>query len=277
MKYIALIPLIFVSACVQPQDDMMFPYDDEYVFFSEEEVIVPEQEENELMLSEYTFEEIDTPTDAVPLMQPHSNQVTSGAQSINVSTQQVQQKASVQTSYEQPVQQVVAAQPTMQVPYTQLFQQSRQSIVLQPTPAVLPASQPEVHHQYMARTMPDGNIVIEMPSQQIYLPNESFQQRYVTPVQNANVPISASQPLENTVTVPVRKPEIVPILLQHPEQNDVQVQCQSNDVSCIASFEQQGFIQVRYLPQFSAYRDMQADTDYPATGRWRHQNNIPRW
>lgn len=66
------------------------------------------------------------------------------------------------------------------------------------------------------------------------------------------------------------------IILQHPTQRDL-VACQSADTACLAAYQQYGYVQLRNTPHFAGYQDTLTGSDYPGTGRWRHQNNIPRW
>ncbi len=237
MKYIALLPLFLVVACVQTQDDTMVSDNDK--------PITPVQED--------VFEEIDTSVDAIPLPHPPSYQ---------------EQQPAAETTSAQP------AQPT----------QSTQSV--QPTYPTQPAYTQPVPTTYQQQSMqrtPDGNVIIELPPQQIYIPTENYQQPYLgEPVQEINTPVSFSQPAQATqpaygANLPPMQPTVAPILLQYPGRPDLQVQCASNDAACITSFEQQGFVQVRYMPQFAGYQDIPVASDYPTTGRWRHQNNIPRW
>ena len=282
MKYIALLPLILVAACAQPSDETFVYHEDEGAYTPQEEI--------------FEFEQIDTSVEAIPTLpiieaqeqpetpqQPVNDQpVTTQPQLTTNTTHQpvVAQSQVIAYSTPQsivpPTQTAVAptqavaqpATPTLvptRAPYIQPAVQTHQTTVQQQTStrAVMPI-QP-VPYQYTTKTLPDGNIIIELPAQQIYLPDESYYNRHAMPTQNNNAPISISQPTT------------VPILLQHREQPGLLAQCQSNDVTCITSFEQQGFVQVRYMPQVAGYKDIPAPSDYPTTGRWRHQNNIPRW
>jgi hypothetical protein len=105
MKYIALIPLILVSACVQNQDDMMVTYNNDEAFLYEDSVdLLYEEDKAEEPLGRYTFEEIDPSQDTMLLAPSHSDETLMAVQ------------PNVQTSDVQPVQQPVVVQPNMPTP-----------------------------------------------------------------------------------------------------------------------------------------------------------------
>lgn len=80
----------------------------------------------------------------------------------------------------------------------------------------------------------------------------------------------------------VKKPQLENMLyLKRPGQSEI-VHCAIIDAMCIASYQQQGYTQVQAAtaPQFAGEKDVPSDSDYPSTatsGRWRDNNNIPRW
>ena len=253
MKYIALLPLILVAACAQPSDETFVYHEDEGAYTPQEEI--------------FEFEQIDTSVEAIPTLpiieaqeQPETPQ-----QPVNDQPVATQPQLTTNTTPQSIVPPTQTAVAPMQAPYIQPTVQTHQTTVQQQTSTRAVKPMQPVPYQYTTKTLPDGNIIIELPAQQIYLPDESYYNRHAMPTQNNNAPISISQPT------------IVPILLQHREQPGLLAQCQSNDVTCITSFEQQGFVQVRYMPQVAGHKDIPAHSDYPTTGRWRHQNNIPRW
>lgn len=90
-------------------------------------------------------------------------------------------------------------------------------------------------------------------------------------VQNPIVPNFQPAP----VVLPTVTEEVSLVVLQHPLNRDL-VKCVGTDQSCIATYEQQGYVQLFNTPQFAGSKDVQSEQDYPAE-RWRENNNIPRW
>lgn len=56
------------------------------------------------------------------------------------------------------------------------------------------------------------------------------------------------------------------------------VTCNPQDVLCIASYQQQGYVMSQEANvQMAGSKEVRASSDYPGEGRWKQSNNIPRW
>lgn len=144
----------------------------------------------------------------------------------------------------------------------------------------------------------DGT-VIEIPAQQIYIGDSAGNQVPVPangmapatqpapvypPVATVTVPavpvnaLSYSQPVYYAVPDQAYPTGPVMITLQYAGYPGAQtVQCLSTDTACLFSYESQGFVRVQGRPAFAGAQEVPAASDYPAGGRWRDNNNIPRW
>jgi len=120
----------------------------------------------------------------------------------------------------------------------------------------------------------DGTI-IELPAEQIYIGDWNQEPKAEVKQQQPNV-LSYSQPFTPT-TQPNYETKAVVITLQNREYPNTYAQCMSTDSGCLNAYEQQGYIRVKGLPYFAGYQDVPASSDYPGNGRWRNNNNIPRW
>ena len=123
----------------------------------------------------------------------------------------------------------------------------------------------------------DGT-VIEIPAQQIYIGDVMAAAPTGYPATAVQHPtaLSYSEPIQAQQRAPrVAQPAV--ITLQNREYPNTYAQCMSTDTECITSYELQGYIRVRNLPQFAGYQEVLAPSDYPKGGRWRNKNNIPRW
>lgn len=65
------------------------------------------------------------------------------------------------------------------------------------------------------------------------------------------------------------------VVLQHPEERNL-VKCLMCDQVCLQRYEHAGYVQLRYIPHSSGSQDLPSMSDYPA-GRWRENEEIPRW
>lgn len=141
---------------------------------------------------------------------------------------------------QQPLQQPAAQQTTSQQPSL------IQTIVIPQTPSM-------------------GYPMQQMPLQQTQAPlNAGIYPSWAYPV---NDPVIQPKPVENM------------LILKRPGQAET-VQCAIMDAMCIASYQQQGYIQVQAGPQFAGEKEVLSESDYPVTdtsGKWRDNNNIPRW
>lgn len=127
-------------------------------------------------------------------------------------------------------------------------------------------------------TLSADGTMIELPAQQIYIGAQA-PAPMPAPVRQPNpyaaypiaysTPNMAQQPVQTTVV-----PDVV--ILQYTAYPNTFVQCPATDTRCIAAYEQQGFVQLQNKPRFAGYRDVALPSDYPA-GKWRTNNNIPRW
>jgi len=121
----------------------------------------------------------------------------------------------------------------------------------------------------------DGTM-IELPAQQIYIGDIMATDPGQPRGQNRQQPLSYSKPMQGAPVEPrVAQPAV--ITLQNREYPNTFAQCLSTDNACISSYELQGYVRVRNLPQFAGYQEVLSPSDYPRGGRWRNNNNIPRW
>ena len=140
-----------------------------------------------------------------------------------------------------------------------------------------------------ARISPDGTM-IELPAQQIYLGTEPQAMNApagAVPAAAALPPMAYSAPsgvqpqpqqIPPAPVLPAGQPQRPPVVtLQNMAYPNTFAQCAASDVSCIASYEQQGYRRLNGAPQFAGYQDGLSHSDYPQDGRWRNGNNIPRW
>jgi len=86
-------------------------------------------------------------------------------------------------------------------------------------------------------------------------------------------PSPAIQQAEAPASVPAEKSVI--ITLRSPTNG--YLQCESTDSACLDSAVKQGYMPLQNVPQFAGFRDILGRSDYPAGGKWRNNNNIPRW
>lgn len=186
-----------------------------------------------------------------------------------------------QNPYEMPADDAAAARATGQNPiYTARDAMSARPANTQPSLAA------------------DGT-VIEIPAQQIYIGDVAGNQvpapangmvpatqpaPVYPPVATVTVPaipvnaLSYSQPVYYAVPDQAYPTGPVMITLQYAGYPGAQtVQCLSTDTACLFSYESQGFMRVQDKPSFAGYKDTLSHSDYPAGGRWRDNNNIPRW
>ncbi len=159
---------------------------------------------------------------------------------------------------QQPVPVPVVQEPQAAAPMSQSATQQVQPVSV---PAPAPVQQPVVE-QVGNQTM------IALPPQQIYIsdiPDTVYQQTFL----GATLQQPMQQPVQQVVDHVVT--------LQYPGRQDLLVQCLASDIACLTAYEQQGYRQVRYLPQFAGYQEVLAPSDYPTGSQWQHQHNIPRW
>jgi len=124
-------------------------------------------------------------------------------------------------------------------------------------------------------TLSADGTVIELPAQEIYIGDWNQAPTAMPAPQQPNM-LSYSQPFAPTVR-PNYEAKAVVITLQNREYPNTYAQCMSTDTGCLSAYEQQGYVRVKGLPHFAGYRDVPANSDYPGNGRWRNNNNIPRW
>jgi hypothetical protein len=122
---------------------------------------------------------------------------------------------------------------------------------------------------------PDGTM-IELPAQQIYIGDVVGAGQGQPARPNRQAPLSYSQPMGGAPMAP-RAAQPAVITLQNREYPNTYAQCMSTDNACISSYELQGYVRVQNLPQFAGYQEVLSPSDYPQGGRWRNNNNIPRW
>lgn len=157
----------------------------------------------------------------------------------------------------------------------------------QPAPIARPTPQQPVTQSGQASVSPDGT-VIELPAQQIYIGNPAQPPMPPVPaVRSYPQPqrglLSFSQPIQTCPNAQVYQGQIQPqpqpayITLQNRDYPNTYVQCLSTDLNCLTLYRQQGYVRVQDLPHFAGYQDVPDRSDYPGNGRWRNQNNIPRW
>lgn len=132
-------------------------------------------------------------------------------------------------------------------------------------------------------------MVIEIPAQRIYLSDDinSYQSEPFTPqavqqIPQPRTPLSYSRPGQAASMPQPTKPStpnvpVAAVTLQSATDPNAYAQCLASNLRCIRTYEQKGYRPVQGLPQFAGYQDVLSPSDYPAGGRWRHQNNIPRW
>ena len=147
---------------------------------------------------------------------------------------------------------------------------------VQPQQPAMAGGQPPIQQ---ARISPDGTM-IELPAQQIYLGDSNAQPgAAVPPVSGTLPPIAYSERMgAQPIPVPMPQPQQPPVVtLQNMAYPNTFAQCAVSDVSCITSYEQQGYRRLNGTPQFAGYQDGLSHSDYPQDGRWRNGNNIPRW
>ena len=126
---------------------------------------------------------------------------------------------------------------------------------------------------------PDGR-VLELPAQKIYLdPNTMEMTLPDTNNESTGVEngwISYTRPISADGPQKPRVPQAV-VTLQDIANPNHYAKCSATNLDCIKTYEGRGYRRVRGLPHFAGYRDVPLSSDYPVGGRWRNNNNIPRW
>ena len=284
MKIYALLPMLLLGACIQtvkPAEETVLVTEEETGITVAPTAYQPVQQSQE---GGYVQQQSVAPApvynNTAPMyQQPIQNNTYIPQQSQAAQPAYVPQ----QTSVQQPVSTLAVSGTTIDLPAQQIYipdtptetynqaflgaqtvQQTQSIPSYQPVQSAIPAQQPGGYQPIQAQATP----VYPQP-----ISYTQPQQQSVQPAYQQADPYYAAKP---PVDIQPVQAEAVVITLQHPAQQGTLAQCLSTDAGCIASYEQQGFVQVRHMPQFAGYQEISAPSDYPA-GQWRNQNNIPRW
>ncbi len=290
MKFYALLPMVLLGACVQTVQPMqpVQPTEETGLTIERETMVVAEKPiSNTQVLSQNQtqgqYVERQPMAYNQRALQQQASQMeympqTTQMQAVpyqNVIPAQVAPTVTPQgTTIEVPAQQIYIPDSTetynQAVIGAQTVQQTQNIPSYQPMQPSIPAQQVSVgYQQIQAQPAPTYQSVgaYSQPEQMMVDLPKTTQNMY----QQVD-PMYATQPVVSQPT----QPEAVVITLQHPAQQGTLAQCLSTDMACIASYEQQGFVQLRNMPQFAGFQEVLSPSDYPA-GQWRNQNNIPRW
>ena len=130
-----------------------------------------------------------------------------------------------------------------------------------------------------AVSVSDDGRVLELPAQKIYLDPDTM--TLTLPASDEAQPTT----LADSVWFPADRPTEVEsprlpqavVTLQDTADRNHYAQCAATNLDCIKMYESRGYRHIRGLPHFAGYRDVPLSSDYPVGGRWRNNNNIPRW
>ena len=130
-----------------------------------------------------------------------------------------------------------------------------------------------------AVSVSDDGRVLELPAQKIYLDPDTM--TLTLPDSDKVQPISSADSVWFPANRPTdaefpRVPRAV-ITLQDTADRNHYAQCLATNLDCIKIYEGRGYRRIQGLPHFAGYRDIPLSSDYPTGGRWRNNNNIPRW